>query len=293
MAEKNIQIKNLAGDDLFPKTKGAVVINNTGHNLGDVEAGAQVNIIEAVQVNGEPVAPTGKTVNITIPANAEYAIAKLPAATEGYAATYQLQKDGAPAGVNIDIPKDMVVQSGAVKTCETKDQPVAGLEVGDPYIDLLIANADDQHIYIPVKDLVDVYTAADNTITIAGNTIKVNLTELQNTFYTETEIDAKLEGYQAKLNAGQLEAVNSGITAAKVATYDGYAAQIAAKADDAAVVHLANEETITGKKTFSAGLANGATIEQNDNSTAVPTTAWVTTKIAGFLTYEEILDEEG
>lgn len=293
MAEKNIQIKNLAGDDLFPKTKGAVVINNTGANLGDVEAGAQVNIIEAIQVNGSPVVPTAKTVNITIPADAEYAIAKLPAATEGYAATYQLQKDGAPAGVNIDIPKDMVVQSGAVKTCETKDQPVAGLEVGDPYIDLLIANADDQHIYIPVKDLVDVYTAADNTITIAGNTIKVNLTELQNTFYTETEIDTKLEGYQAKLNAGQLEAVNSGITAAKVAIYDGYAAQISAKADDAAVVHLANEETITGKKTFSAGLVNGATIEQNDNSTAVPTTAWVTTKIAGFLTYEEILDEEG
>lgn len=289
MAEKNIQIKNLAGDDLFPKTKGAVVINNTGHNLGDVEAGAQVNIIEAVQVNGAPVTPTGKTVNITIPDAAEYAIAKLPTATAGYAATYQLQKDGVAAGVNIEIPKDMVVQSGAVKTCETKDQPVAGLEVGDPYIDLLIANADDQHIYIPVKDLVDVYTAADNTITIAGNTIKVNLTELQKTFYTETEIDTKLAEYQAKLNAGQLEAVNSGITAAKVATYDGYAAQIAAKADDAAVVHLANEETITGKKTFSAGLANGATIEQDDNSTAVPTTAWVTTKIAGFLTYEEIV----
>lgn len=289
MAEKNIQIKNLAGDDLFPKTKGAVVINNTGGNLGDVEAGAQVNIIEAIQVNGSPVAPSGKTVNITIPADAQYAIAKLPTATEGYAASYQLQKDGAPAGVNIDIPKDMVVQSGSVKTCETADQPVEGLAVGDPYIDLLIANADDQHIYIPVKDLVDVYTAADNTITITGNTIKVNLTELQKTFYTETEIDTKLEGYQAKLNAGQLEAVNSGITAAKVATYDGYAAQIAAKADDAAVVHLANEETITGKKTFSAGLANGATIGQDDNSTAVPTTAWVTTKIAGFLTYEEIV----
>lgn len=289
MAEKNIQIKNLAGDDLFPKTKGAVVINNTGGNLGDVEAGAQVNIIEAIQVNGEPVAPTAKTVNITIPADAEYAIAKLSTATAGYAATYQLQKDGVAAGVNIEIPKDMVVQSGSVKTCETADQPVEGLEVGDPYIDLLIANADDQHIYIPVKDLVDVYTAADNTITITGNTIKVNLTELQNTFYTETEIDAKLANYQAKLTAGQLQAVDSGITAAKVATYDGYAAQIAAKANDAAVVHLAGAETVTGKKTFSAGLANGATIEPDDNSTNVPTTAWVTTKIAGFLTYEEIV----
>ena len=40
MAEQNIQIKDLAGNLLFPKTKGAVVINNAGENLGGVEAGA-------------------------------------------------------------------------------------------------------------------------------------------------------------------------------------------------------------------------------------------------------------
>ena len=55
--EKNIQIKDLAGNLLFPKTKGAVVINNAGENLGGVEAGAQVNIIETVKVNGVALVP--------------------------------------------------------------------------------------------------------------------------------------------------------------------------------------------------------------------------------------------
>ena len=35
--------------------------------LAGVAAGAQVNVIEAVQVNGSPVSPTGKTVNISVP----------------------------------------------------------------------------------------------------------------------------------------------------------------------------------------------------------------------------------
>ena len=46
------------------------------------------------------------------------------------------------------------------------------------------------------------------------------------------------------------------------------------------VVHLDGTEEITGKKTFSAGLTNEATVAQTDNSTNVATTAWVTTKVS-------------
>ena len=38
--------------------------------LSNIEAGAQVNVIEAVQVNGSPVSPSGKTVNISVPTGA-------------------------------------------------------------------------------------------------------------------------------------------------------------------------------------------------------------------------------
>lgn len=40
------------------------------NKLSGIEAGAQVNVIETVQVNGSPVSPSRKTVNITVPAGA-------------------------------------------------------------------------------------------------------------------------------------------------------------------------------------------------------------------------------
>lgn len=60
----------------------------------------------------------------------------------------------------INIPKDLVVNSGEVKVVTTADTPYQGAVVGDKYIDLVLSSGD--HVYIPVKDLVDVYTAAQN-----------------------------------------------------------------------------------------------------------------------------------
>ena len=192
MAEKNIQIKNLAGDLLFPKTKGAVVINNAGANLGGVEAGAQVNKIETIKLNGVALAIADKAVDVVLPTAVEYTIAKAEAADEGYAATYQLAKDGVAFGTKINIPKDMVVKAGELKKCAEADTPVAGLAVGDPYIELTIANDEENKIYIPVKDLVDIYTAADDTITITGNKIAVNIEELKKTFAVAADVTTEL-----------------------------------------------------------------------------------------------------
>jgi len=109
-----------------------------------------------------------------------YTIKKQAEAETGYAHTYQLFEvtgEGASAvetavGAKINIPKDMVVQSATVETVETADVPYEGAQVGDKYIDLVIANADNTHVYIPVNDLVDVYTAG-NGINITGNAVSV------------------------------------------------------------------------------------------------------------------------
>ena len=84
------------------------------------------------------------------------------ATTSGYLKTYQLKKDSAYIGAKINIPKDMVVQSGTVKVVTQANVPYTGAVVGDKYIDLIISNASSSHIYIPVKDLVDVYTAGSH-----------------------------------------------------------------------------------------------------------------------------------
>lgn len=106
----------------------------------------------------------------------EYTIEKLAQAETSYSASYVLKKDGTQVGATINIPKDMVVSSGEVKTVTTANVPYQGAVVGDKYIDLTIANTSQNHIYIPVKDLVDVYVAG-NGIQISNNnyiSVKVN-----------------------------------------------------------------------------------------------------------------------
>ena len=108
---------------------------------------------------------------VTIP---EYSIVKLGTATDGYLATYQLQKDGAAAGVNIDIPKDYLVKSASIKT-STGDGDPSGFPAGTKYIDFIINTHDtiagtgtESHIYLNVQDLVDAYTPG-NGINISDN----------------------------------------------------------------------------------------------------------------------------
>ena len=81
---------------------------------------------------------------------------------------------------SIAIAKDMFVESGSVGTVVTPDVPYEGAKVGDKYIDLVLANAGSDHIYIPANSLVDVYTGYVGTeITIgidSNNQISATLT---------------------------------------------------------------------------------------------------------------------
>lgn len=174
MANKNVQLKGMNGDLLFPKTKGAVVLNNDGDALGTVQAGAQVNVIEKVQLNGVDLAISNKTVNVTTDTDT-YTITKAATPDSGMSATYQLYKGDTAVGAKINIPSDMVVSSGSVEVCATADVPVEGMVPGDKYIDLVLANSSGSHVYIPVNDLVDVYTQG-NGISISNNQISVDTT---------------------------------------------------------------------------------------------------------------------
>lgn len=190
MTDKNIYIKDGNGNKLYPVTKASLVLNSSGEPIGDVETGAQVNKIEKIKVNGVELEIISKEVDITVPAIPEYAIAKAETADEGFSSTYQLTKNGTPVGDKINIAKDMVVQSGQVSTVVTDDTPVQGYKVGDKYIDLLLANTDNEHIYILVSDLVDVYSAGSG-IVITGNSVAIDteVVALKGESYTKAEAD--------------------------------------------------------------------------------------------------------
>lgn len=172
MVDKKIQIQNEAEDNLYPKTYGSVVINNAGDNLGGVEANAQENKIETVKVGGVTLKIVNKAVDISVPA---YELKAQDVADDGYSTTIALYKDGVQVGSKINIAKDLFVQSGSVKTCSETDKPVVGYKVGDKYIDLVLANAKNTHIYVLASDLVDTYTQGTG-IVIDGNTISLDTT---------------------------------------------------------------------------------------------------------------------
>ena len=186
--------------------------NDEKTKLTGIEAGAQVNKIESVKVNGTALDISEKAVNIdlsdyaktadmdkkvasvaaadksitiggtataptvkvaiaagddnaltlaadglkvVVPAAAEYSIEKLKAANEGMSASYQLTKDGKSVGAIIDIPKDMVVKSGSVVT---KAEAGAWGEAGT-YLELTLANATNDKVYINVGDLIEYVTS--------------------------------------------------------------------------------------------------------------------------------------
>ncbi len=96
-------------------------------------------------------------------------VEKQTTAEAGFLSTYVIKQNGAQVGSKINIPKDYLVKSANMGTCDTKDTPVTGYKVGDKYLDFVINTKDssgsDEHIYIKVSDLVDTYTV-DDTSTI-------------------------------------------------------------------------------------------------------------------------------
>lgn len=89
-----------------------------------------------------------------------------------YAAVYHLQKDGANVGEAINIPKDMVVESGKVVWGSYSDgtfTPATDKKNATPYVELTLANSTANKIYIAVADLVNEHKAGTG-IEITNNT---------------------------------------------------------------------------------------------------------------------------
>lgn len=89
-------------------------------------------------------------------------VEKQATAESGYASTYVVKQGNTAVDVKINIPKDFLVKSAELCTVTVADQPYDGAKVGDKYIDFVV-NTEDQsetakHVYLPVNDLVDVYT---------------------------------------------------------------------------------------------------------------------------------------
>lgn len=176
--------------------------------------------------------------------NAGVTVEKLATATDGFLSSYVVKQNVGgtmtQVGATIDIPKDFVVKNATVATATEADKPVAGLAVGDKYIDLEInvtdGAADSKHLYIKATDLAPVYkgstgteitvaVAADGTISAEINS--VNGADLQEKSVAKT---ALAEGVQTSLGLADTAVQPEDL--ATVAT-TGNAADVAYKAESA------------------------------------------------------------
>lgn len=116
-------------------------------------------------------------------------LSKDSTAADGYAASYTLTINGDALETKINIPKDYLVKSATLETVSAADKGTGGkfasdnsFAEGDKYIDFVVntkADGDndtetDAHIYLNVKDLVDVYTNGSG-LNLSGGAFSVKI----------------------------------------------------------------------------------------------------------------------
>lgn len=147
-----------------------------------------------VQISNDPdnaltLKTTGNTKGLFVSASASgvndtYAIVRASNSGE-YAAIYQLMRyidgseTGSKVGVDINIPKDMVVQSGTV---EVKSTSGAWGNAGT-YLHLVLANADNDDIYINVSNLIEYVTSGSQS----GDMVVINIDQQHHVTATITD----------------------------------------------------------------------------------------------------------
>lgn len=132
--------------------------------LAGIEEGAQVNVIEEVQVNGTALTVTDKKVNVVIPAAAEYSIAK-DANSGDYAAVYHLTKDGVNVGSAINIAKDKFL-----KNVELISTAESGVSVEVPYLKFTFENVETP-VRVSMKSFLDDTNIVTSVAAKTGETL--------------------------------------------------------------------------------------------------------------------------
>lgn len=112
----------------------------------------------------------------------EYTLERQLTPTDGSAATYKLKRtvgeEFSYVGDAIEINKDIAIKGGTMETVVEADVPYVGAAVGDPYIDLVLSDASETHLYIPCKGLVDTVKAGQG-VDVVDNTVSVKLSAVE------------------------------------------------------------------------------------------------------------------
>lgn len=259
--DKAIADAKKAGTDAATAAAAAKQAADAAQATADTKVASVKAADKSVTIGGTDTEPTVKVaisaaagnalaldtdgLKVTIPAAAEYSIVKDANAVDGYAATYRLTKGGENVGAAINIPKDMVVKTGSVEINPE------GKATGT-YLVLVLANATEDKIYIPVDSLIEYVTSgssAEDMVVVAvdGITHKVTATITNGTITKE------------KLHADVQTALNKANSAIQTADLAPYAKS--ADVESAYVKKNGTDRLITAAEgTKLSGVAEGAQV---------------------------------
>lgn len=180
--------------------------------------------------------------------------------------TYTVKQGDNSIGT-INIPKDFLVKSGQVKTVETAGVPYSGAVVGDKYLDFVVnakdSSVSESHIYIPVKDLTDVYTGGTtSTVTVTVDSSNAITANVNTGSITTSLLDSSVQTALNKANS----AVQS-VTGETAVANSSYVAVSVEAATSNNAVTLTSHANVTTKNVSTAtgssdGLATAFDVQQ-------------------------------
>lgn len=182
-------------------------------------------------------------------ANTNNAVTVAESSPEGYLKAYEIKQGGTTVGT-INIPRDMVVESGTVVTFGADDELPAEVTTTGTYIVLTLANATSDKIYVPVDQLIEYVTSGsaenDDVFVSISADHKVTATLSGDVLTSLAKADLSISDTDAK----------AAIATAKQETIDAAAADAATKAGTAESNAKTYTDTEIGK--VNAVVANKA-----------------------------------
>lgn len=211
---------------------------------------------------------------VVVPAAPEYSVAKQVNSGD-YAAIYHITKDGVQVGDAINIPKDLVVQSGTVETYAAGSLP-AGVATAGTYIKLVIQNQE-QPLYINAASLIEYVTSGSGVndkiqVTVDPNTHKVTA-DIKAGAIMNVDVNDNAAIAQSKINglvdalAARLQGIKLGTDTANIAVSDGIGTVPVASASAFGVVKSStaeNQVTVNADGTMTVNQINVSMLVQDD-----------------------------
>lgn len=255
-------IKTNLGNKVDKENGKSLISDDDIAKLADIEAGAQVNVIEEIKVNDVKVEPTAKSVNITglaTDANLNAAVTRI-AAIEGKEDGWndKYTKAETDALLNAKANAENVYEKSEVYTKSEVDGKIAGIhkwsysivnevptpETAEEFVIYLVKDEHDDY-----KEYIKVNTGSTEAPAYVIEQLGDFHVDLSN-YYTKGEVDIELAKKQNKLTAGDGVVIdeNNKISINVPAATKVYQVEIAAGAE-----HLGAINTAVGENVKNAG----------------------------------------